>query len=115
MRFAEIITRYDMTLKKIDDGRRSFYIDENNRKQGEYKDYWENGNRWWHCFYLDSSKHGEFKSWSRQSGELEKHCFYDRGRVIHELPVSKLTQLRLTKRYGHNVWICKPPKTCKNR
>jgi len=45
--------------------------------KGEYKQWWSNGQLWFHCFYIEKGKReGEFKGWW-EDGQLYKHCFYN--------------------------------------
>ena len=44
--------------------------------EGEYKEWWKNGQLWTHCFYKQGNKIGEYKRWWR-NGQLMTHCFYN--------------------------------------
>jgi antitoxin component YwqK of YwqJK toxin-antitoxin module len=52
-----------------------YFIDENGQKQGEYKEWHDNGQLYMHCFFVDDKRHGEFKRWY-PNGQLSRHCFY---------------------------------------
>jgi len=58
-----------------------FYL--NNKKQGEYKYYWYNGQLCIHCFYLNGKVHGEYKGYN-SNGQLSEHCFYLNGSLIKD-------------------------------
>ena len=47
-------------------------------KSKEHKEYFENGQLWKHCFYLNGKLHGEYKAYY-QNGQLWEHCFYLNG------------------------------------
>jgi len=46
--------------------------------EGEYKEWYDNGLLYKHCFYKDGEEEGEFKQWY-ENGLLLKHCFYKDG------------------------------------
>ena len=82
-----------------------YFEDNQGRKQGEYKTWWENGNLnrhgfyvndvyhgeykafrangkpFNHCFNVNGSTHGEYKSW-REDGSVWEHCFYVDDREV---------------------------------
>ena len=43
--------------------------------EGEYKEWWESGQLWEHCFYKHDNEIGEYKRWY-ENGQLSLHCFY---------------------------------------
>ena len=53
-------------------------------KEGEYKQWWKNGQLWIHCFYKDGERHGEYKEWY-DNGTLAVHRLYKNGEVIKDL------------------------------
>jgi len=82
-----------------------FFLDEFRNLQGEYKEWYENGQMNCHLSYLDNklngeqiawhkngnlqfhyfvhdfSLHGEYKSWDKD-GHLTIHSFYSKGKLI---------------------------------
>ena len=46
--------------------------------EGEYKEWYSNGQLWKHCFYKDGEPHGEYKSWDSYN-KLQIHGFYVDG------------------------------------
>jgi len=56
---------------------------ENGEREGEYKEWYENGQLDTHCFYKDDLREGEYKSWY-YNGELWEHCFYKNGKIIKD-------------------------------
>ncbi len=63
----------------------TYYIDINERivKHGEFKRWFQNGQPWEHCFYVNGRYHGEYKSWY-YSGQLRTRCFYVDGKLHGE-------------------------------
>ena len=60
-----------------------YFIDEYGKKQGEFKQWWDNGTLGRHCFYKDGELHGEYKRrWN--NGTLGEHFFYKDGKIIEE-------------------------------
>ena len=45
------------------------------KKNGEYKEYHDNGQLSMHAFYKDDKKNGEYKKWY-SNGQLSRHSFY---------------------------------------
>jgi len=60
------------------------HIDEHNKRQGEYKIWYDNNNMRLHTFFKDNKLHGEYKGWFK-NGELDQHIFYKDDRDITEL------------------------------
>jgi antitoxin component YwqK of YwqJK toxin-antitoxin module len=60
-----------------------YFIDENGKKQGEYKWWWSNGKIWEHRYYVDDKRHGEYKAW-HLNGQLSRHCYYVDGKLHGE-------------------------------
>jgi antitoxin component YwqK of YwqJK toxin-antitoxin module len=50
----------------------------NNELEGEYKIWYENGQLFKHCFYRDSKLEGEYKEWDN-NGKLIEHSYYENG------------------------------------
>ena len=48
--------------------------------EGEYKSWFKNGNQWEHTFYKDSNLEGEYKSWFK-NGKLHIDCHYKEGKL----------------------------------
>lgn len=93
-------------LKHIRTGR-EYYEDERGFKQGEYKEWYSNGQmsehlhyldddlhgdcKWWHengqllehCYYMNNVPHGEYKRW-HNNGQIYEHCFYMNGELSGE-------------------------------
>ncbi len=66
-------------LTEIKTDTRHYFIDEQNRKQGEYKSYYDDGQLWGHAFYLNDKRHGEYKYY-RSNGQLFEQSFYINGK-----------------------------------
>ena len=60
-----------------------YFLDENGKKHGEYKDWWRNGTLGIHCFYENGERHGEYKDWYT-NGTLWKHCFFKNDKLHGE-------------------------------
>ena len=45
---------------------------------GEYKDWWDNGQMWEHYYCKNGRKNGEYKSWYEE-GQLCDHYYYRNG------------------------------------
>ena len=52
-------------------------------KSKEKKEYYENGQLWQHCFFLNGKLHGECKSY-RENGQLMYHYFYLNDKIHGE-------------------------------
>ena len=57
-----------------------YFVDENNLKQGEYKDYhdYQFKHLWEHSFRLNDKRHGEYKQY-HYDGTLYVHTFHNHG------------------------------------
>ena len=85
--------------------RHHFFLDAKGRYQGEAK-WWDNGNMWGHCFFVDGQCHGERKIWN-EDGTLMQHYFYVHGKVYRELlvnPVDDKDKFIITLEFG-GKWI----------
>jgi len=51
---------------------------------GEYKEWWDNGILYIHCFYKKNRREGEYKEWY-SNGQLFEHSFYKDNRIIRRL------------------------------
>lgn len=58
-----------------------FYIDEWNRYQGLYLEWYENGLPLLECTYVNDFLEGEYKKWHR-NGTLFVHC-YRKNNILH--------------------------------
>ena len=70
-------------LKEIKTDWSHYFIDAQGRYQGEYKEWYGNGNMWMHCFYVDGKLHGERKYWDPE-GNICTHCFDVDGKLHGE-------------------------------
>ncbi len=50
---------------------------------GEYKEWYENGQLRIHSFYKEGRVHGEYKRWT-DTGELEERAFFNRGEEVQK-------------------------------
>ena len=66
------IVKYYYQSEKI---HQSYYVNDGGNIDGEYKEWYSNGDLWIHCHYRNGEKHGEYKEWS-PNGEIVKHCVY---------------------------------------
>jgi antitoxin component YwqK of YwqJK toxin-antitoxin module len=55
-----------------------YFVDESGKKQGEYKEWYDNGQLATHCYYVDGKLHGEYKEWY-SNGQTWVHCYYADG------------------------------------
>ena len=62
-------------LKEIKNKREHYFVDENDKTQGDYKAFHTNDQLCVHTFYLNDKRHGEYKSYYR-NGQLREHSFY---------------------------------------
>ena len=56
-----------------------YFLDENDKKHGEYKSWWKDGTLSEHYYYENGELHGEYKSWY-YNGTLWEHCYYEHGK-----------------------------------
>ncbi len=61
-----------------------YFKDSKGRYQGEFKDWWYNGNLCEHCIHLNDQLHGERKWWD-MDGNLAYHKFYVNHEVYRDL------------------------------
>ncbi len=47
--------------------------------EGEYREWWDTGQQFKHCFYKNGKYDGEYKSWW-DNEQLQIHCFYKNGK-----------------------------------
>ena len=52
------------------------YIDD--KRNGEYKSYYTNGQLWEICIYIDDNKNGEYKRYN-MLGNIQQSCNYING------------------------------------
>jgi antitoxin component YwqK of YwqJK toxin-antitoxin module len=60
-----------------------YFVDENNLKQGEYKDYYNNGQLCEHSFYQYGNRHGEYKEYHANC-RLNVHTSLQNGKLHGE-------------------------------
>ena len=72
-------------LREIKTKTEHYFVDENNLKQGEYKDYhdYQFKHLWEHSFRLNDKRHGEYKAY-HYNGQLSVHTFYQYGKLHGE-------------------------------
>ena len=63
-----------------------YFYDDDQRFQGEYKRYDDNGNTAEHCFFRDDNLHGEYKLYSNE--RLIQHTIYADDKVIVSDPAT---------------------------
>ena len=54
-----------------------------NKRDGECKEWYDNGQLYQHCYYKDGKRNGEYKSW-HDNGQLWIHCYYKDGKLDGE-------------------------------
>ncbi len=59
------------------------YYKIDDKYDGEYKQWHENGQLWVYCFYKNGEKDGKFKRWF-ENGQLFQYCFYKDGVLIKD-------------------------------
>jgi len=57
------------------------YIDD--KRNGEYKSYYTNGQLWNVCIYIDDNKNGEYKRYN-MLGNIQQSCNYVNGKKTVE-------------------------------
>jgi hypothetical protein len=85
-----------------------YFVDNEDRRQGEYKEWrYDDGRLRYHCFCVDGKLHGESKSWY-VNGKLYDHCFYVGGEVYRDLIKERVTdeeKFLITLETG-GKWLC---------
>jgi len=71
-----------MKLTHIKTKTEDYYIDEQGLKQGEFKNYHDNGQLYEHSFWKNDERHGECNYYI--DGILTVHSFYKDGKQISE-------------------------------
>ena len=93
-------------LTEYKDDTRHYFIDAQGRYQGEAK-WWDNGNMWGHCFFVDDAYHGERKRW-HEDGTLLYHDFWVHGGLYRDLllsPVDNKDKFLIALETG-GKWLC---------
>lgn len=62
-------------LAEIKNKHEHYFVDDQFRRQGEYKEWYLNRQIFRHCVYVDNKLHGEYKSWLT-NGRMWRNCFY---------------------------------------
>ena len=57
-----------------------YFINENDEKEGEYKDWWHGGQQWEISYYKDGKKNGESNVWY-YNGQEYLVCNYKNNKV----------------------------------
>jgi antitoxin component YwqK of YwqJK toxin-antitoxin module len=94
-------------LREVKNDRFHYFVDNEGRYQGEYKDWDGNGQMTRHCFYVDDRRHGEFKR-CYSNGTIWFHDFYVDGKVYRDLikePVTDEEKFLITLETG-GKWLC---------
>jgi hypothetical protein len=84
-----------------------YFLDAKGRYQGEYKSWYNNGQLWENCFYVDYKLHGECKWWDKD-GTLRYHAFLVNGKLYRDLlkePVTDEDKFMITLETG-GKWLC---------
>jgi len=70
-----------MKLKHITTDREDYYVDELNRKQGEYKRYHDNCKLHVECFYKDGKREGKQRNYW-DNGKLKYIKYYENNKEV---------------------------------
>ncbi len=70
-------------LKEIKTKFLHYFVDEHNLRQGEFKSYHENGQKFIHTFCQNDKCHGEYERFY-DNGQLNIHTFYINGKYHGE-------------------------------
>ena len=94
-------------MQLVKEGNREFWVNDKGLRHGEYKDWWDNGQLFEHCFYVNDEIHGEYKRWYI-TGELRHHKYFSHGIEIRDfikVPVEEEDKFMLSLEHG-GQWIC---------
>ena len=94
-------------LTEVKADTRHYFIDAQDRIQGEAKWWWDNGTMWEHCFYIDDKCHGERKIWD-PDGTLVSHKFWVNDDIYRDLlvnPVDNKDKFLIALETGAK-WLC---------
>ena len=69
---------------------RHFYVDEYDRYQGEFKEFFGTGELGYHCYYVDHRVHGEYRTYNKY-GKLLEHSIYINGYLEADIDPNELT------------------------
>jgi hypothetical protein len=85
-----------------------YFVDEEDRYQGEYKSWWSNNKLRDHLLYVDDKLHGECKWWN-VDGTLISHAFIVHGEVLYRdllaNPVTDEDKFLISLETGGG-WLC---------
>ncbi len=56
------------------------------KKEGEYKEWWNNGKLKCHCYYKEDKKEGEYREWN-SDGFLITHYLYKNNKIVQQPPL----------------------------
>jgi len=75
-----------MKLKEYKNNYVHYFLDENDKLQGEYKSYYGNGQGqlYYKCYYKDSKRQGEYKRYS-PDGSLKYKRYYSNGKDVTDM------------------------------
>ena len=65
-------------LREVKDSQYHYYIDNQGRKQGEFKEWHDNGQLVTRAYYINNDLHSEYKAWY-DDGRIDLYCFYSHG------------------------------------
>jgi antitoxin component YwqK of YwqJK toxin-antitoxin module len=70
---------YEKIIKIDKEGKREEYIERYGKKEGEYKEWWRNGQLDIQCYYKEGKEEGEYKEWWR-NGQLYSQYYFKEGK-----------------------------------
>ncbi len=93
-----------MKLHKIETPSYIMFVDEYGRKQGTFKEFYEDGRLEYIYNYVDDLKHGDYKGYTKD-GEILVHTLCINGEFVHRYhingPLSAEDKFELCLKHGH--------------
>lgn len=88
-----------------------FYVNDN--FHGNYIDWYRNGQVWEHMCFVNGIRHGEYKRWG-DNGNLVLHCFYNHGGAIgfSEIPYPKTNEDRVYFKLKYGLPLLSETNVC---
>lgn len=77
-------------MRLIKEDNEEYWLNDDGRSHGESKSWYDDGQIYVHCFYVEDEWHGGYKRWSRD-GKLREHRFYNHGKLIRDFSIFPFT------------------------
>ena len=95
-------------MRLVKENNHEYWVNYKGQRHGEFKRWWDNnGELREQCFWVNDKLHGECKWWF-SNGELIDHEYWCHGKRVRDLiiePVTEEDKFMLTLEHG-GKWLC---------